>query len=461
MQAVSFSSAAPLPGAQPGQPPQAASRDSGGFGQVLRGLSEPPSGSAPDSVPSDAALTDTAGPDGVASGAEAEGDLREPDLPPADLQASDTLNAAELPVADPAPAADLLALLVTGAAAAARLPPSAFAILQAAEGAMTLLASAVSQAGSNVASAGPGSISLSGPLAPPPDAANGAPVQTPPQGLSPTAGDGRDPDPLPPSQETGPGLRASAGSPMPARITGPDPGPGTASVPQQMAAVPAVFAFRSTDHARAADHDRSDADAEGPAAAPPAPTGVPGTAVPEPDLVPGAAPPVDLADPLLLPLHPGDADHPLGAPPSLGPAAPVPPLQGAGAAFVPAPLAATLSDLLMRRTDGPVELTLSPEELGRVRLSLSPDGDGLHVTVLVERGDTLDLLRRNSDLLLQEIRAQGFSGATFSFSGWAGDRPEQRAQPGSAATRPVLSPDPAVSAPPASSSPAAGLDLRL
>ena len=96
-------------------------------------------------------------------------------------------------------------------------------------------------------------------------------------------------------------------------------------------------------------------------------------------------------------------------------------LQGTGAPFVPAPLAATLSDLLLRRTDGPVELTLSPEELGRVRLNLSPDGTGLHVTVQVERGDTLDLLRRNSDLLLQEIRAQGFSGATFSFSGWAGD----------------------------------------
>lgn len=77
MQAVSFSSAAPLPGAQPGQHPQAASRDSGGFGQVLRGLSEPPSEQAPDSVPSDAALTDAA-----AAQAEAEGGLREPELCP-------------------------------------------------------------------------------------------------------------------------------------------------------------------------------------------------------------------------------------------------------------------------------------------------------------------------------------------------------------------------------------------
>jgi hypothetical protein len=138
--------------------------------------------------------------------------------------------------------------------------------------------------------------------------------------------------------------------------------------------------------------------------------------------------------------------------------------QGGGATFVPAPLAATLSDLLLRRTDGPVELTLSPEELGRVRLSLSADGDGLLVTVQVERGDTLDLLRRNSDLLLQEIRAQGFSGATFSFSGWTGDRPEPGTHSGHDAGRPLLPSDPVSTAPPASQSAtaaAAGLDLRL
>jgi hypothetical protein len=135
--------------------------------------------------------------------------------------------------------------------------------------------------------------------------------------------------------------------------------------------------------------------------------------------------------------------------------------QGGGATFVPAPLAATLSDLLLRRTDGPVELTLSPEELGRVRLSLSPEGDGLHVTVHVERGDALDLLRRNSDLLLQEIRAQGFSGATFSFSGWAGDRPELRAPFGPDASHPGPPPSPDISGLPASLAPATGLDLRL
>jgi hypothetical protein len=83
------------------------------------------------------------------------------------------------------------------------------------------------------------------------------------------------------------------------------------------------------------------------------------------------------------------------------------------------------------------------------------------VTVQVERGDTLDLLRRSSDLLLQEIRAQGFSGATFSFSGWDGDRPESPASSGTGTGSQTLPSDPAGPVPPLSSSSASGLDLRL
>jgi hypothetical protein len=190
---------------------------------------------------------------------------------------------------------------------------------------------------------------------------------------------------------------------------------------------------------------------------------VPGTAVPEPDPAAGTVPLADLPEIVPPPVLQGDADIQFAAPSSLTQAASAPALHGVGASFVPAPLAATLSDLLLRRADGPVELTLSPEELGRVRLSLSPDGDGLLVTVQVERGDTLDLLRRNSDLLLQEIRAQGFSGATFSFSGWAGDRPEPRSPSGTGTgTGPVALPsDPAAFAPSLSPASATGLDLRL
>lgn len=459
MQVVSLPSGPPPAGAPANPQPQAASREGGGFGQVLRALSDQPSEPSLDSAPAAVDLTETASPD--ASAAQTEDDMAALGLLPPDLPVADTTNTDDQPDSEVTIAAELLSLLVSGAAIAAQLPPTVFAVTQAAEGAIALLASAGAEAGNAAASAGPGSMILSNPQVSPPDAADGSPVQTQPQGLLPPAGDMPGPELPPLSLQAGLGSRPGADAPMPASIIVPDAGPGMPAVPQQAGAVPAVFAFRSEHRSTESGHAAPDADSDGPVVTPPAPAATPDSHMPAPDLAAGTTPLADLPEMMLSVVQPGDAEIPFGAPQPLVQAAPVPTLQGAGTPFVPPPLAAALFELLMRQTDGPVELTLSPEELGRLRLSLSPDGDGLHVTVQVERGDTLDLLRRNSDLLLQEIRAQGFSGATFSFSGWAGDRPEQRAQPGRDATRPVLSPDPATSAPPPVSSLAAGLDLRL
>ena len=479
MQAVSFPPPPTPPGGAAANPQtNSVSRDTGGvggggdggFGQVLRELSGQTPGPSPEAVAPDGTLTETAGTDASVVEAGAEGNLLLPDLPPdvppdlspvlpPDMSTSDALNETGQPETDPFPADDLLALLVTGAAAAARLPPAPFAITQAAEGAMSHLASDGPGAESAFAGAGPALMGLSGQPLSPPDAAESGRVPTLPQGPLPTAGEMRDPDTPPLSAQTVPALRRMADAPMTARITLSDPDPSASSVPQQAGAVPAVFTFRSTALSEAPEHSGPAADPVGAAPAPSA--AAPGSAVPEPDPAAGTALPADLPETAPLYVPPGDADIPFAAPSSLTQAASAPALHGIGASFVPAPLAATLSDLLQRRTDGPVELTLSPEELGRVRLSLSPDGDGLHVTVQVERGDTLDLLRRNSDLLLQEIRAQGFSGATFSFSGWAGDRPEPREPADPGAGPQPLPPDAASFAPPVSPASASGLDLRL
>jgi len=469
MQAVSFSSSAPPAGAAANPQPQPASRDDGGFGQVLRGLSDRPSEPSVDSVPSDTVLTESAGPDASAAQTGAAGDmtapdLLSPDLLPPDLLTADTLNPDDRTEADMTLAAELFSLLVSGAAMAARLPPTAFAVTQAAEGAMALLAPAGPGAGRPATGAGPGSMVLSGPLLSLPDAEDDIPVQIQPQGLLPAASEMRGPGMPPPAVEAGPGLRPVADAPMPARITVPEPDPGVSPVPQRNGAVPAVFAFRSEDRSAASRHAAPEADPDGPSAAPPTPAAAPGGAVPAPDLAAGTPPLADLPEIMLSAVHPGDAEIQFGGPHSLVQTTPAQPPQGGGAPFVHAPLAATLSDLLLRRADGPVELTLSPEELGRVRLSLSADGDGLLVTVQVERGDTLDLLRRNADLLLEEIRAQGFSGATFSFSGWAGDRPDPRASSGPDAGRQAMPSDRGGSsppAPPATTAAATGLDLRL
>ena len=74
----------------------------------------------------------------------------------------------------------------------------------------------------------------------------------------------------------------------------------------------------------------------------------------------------------------------------------------------------------MVRTSGEraVELRLHPEELGRVQMTLSQDATGtLTVALNVERPETLDLLRRNIDLLGADLRALGYESVDFSFQG--------------------------------------------
>jgi len=63
-----------------------------------------------------------------------------------------------------------------------------------------------------------------------------------------------------------------------------------------------------------------------------------------------------------------------------------------------------------------LDVHLNPEELGRVRLRISPSESGLSVVVLAERGETLDLLRRNIDMLARDFLEIGYEGATFDFA---------------------------------------------
>ncbi|OCX63401.1 hypothetical protein BFP70_12165 [Thioclava sp. SK-1] len=66
--------------------------------------------------------------------------------------------------------------------------------------------------------------------------------------------------------------------------------------------------------------------------------------------------------------------------------------------------------------DGPVEISLSPEELGKVRLVLQSSDSSMTVLVQAERPETLDLMRRNIDQLSKDMRALGYSDVSFSFS---------------------------------------------
>jgi len=65
---------------------------------------------------------------------------------------------------------------------------------------------------------------------------------------------------------------------------------------------------------------------------------------------------------------------------------------------------------------GSVELVLSPQELGSVRMVFSNTEAGLFVQIAAERPETNDLLRRNADLFLRDLRDAGHEAVTLDFS---------------------------------------------
>lgn len=84
------------------------------------------------------------------------------------------------------------------------------------------------------------------------------------------------------------------------------------------------------------------------------------------------------------------------------------------------------------RRSGPsraIDLTLSPAELGRVKISLHPSDGVMLVNIIADRGETLDLMRRHAELLAQEYHALGFGEAQFSFSRHSSGQDQAAAAP--------------------------------
>ena len=71
--------------------------------------------------------------------------------------------------------------------------------------------------------------------------------------------------------------------------------------------------------------------------------------------------------------------------------------------------------LARRDTPGEVEIRLDPPELGRVRLSLSRQDHALVVSVVAERPEVVDLLRRHADMLGQSLADAGHSRVDLQF----------------------------------------------
>lgn len=79
--------------------------------------------------------------------------------------------------------------------------------------------------------------------------------------------------------------------------------------------------------------------------------------------------------------------------------------------------------------DGVVEITLDPEELGRLRMSLVPGENGITLTLVAERGETLDLVRRHAGDLVRALEDSGYDEVDLSFG-----RDDGNQHPGDAPT---------------------------
>ncbi len=100
-----------------------------------------------------------------------------------------------------------------------------------------------------------------------------------------------------------------------------------------------------------------------------------------------------------------------------------------------------VTDAMVIQRDGQVEVTLAPEELGRVRLLMSGREHGLHVVVMAERPEVLDMLRRHAPALLEQFADTGAGDAALEFrqdDGGGDGRQDQAApEPAMIATLPA------------------------
>lgn len=88
-------------------------------------------------------------------------------------------------------------------------------------------------------------------------------------------------------------------------------------------------------------------------------------------------------------------------------------------AQLPQSIARQMAEAVQSLPNRPVEISLSPEELGRVRLVLSTSEAGIVVNVLAERQETAELIRRHISHLEAAFQDIGYSDIAFSFSGGA------------------------------------------
>ena len=78
-------------------------------------------------------------------------------------------------------------------------------------------------------------------------------------------------------------------------------------------------------------------------------------------------------------------------------------------------IAQQLPDVSTRSLPNAVEVSLVPEELGRMRILLSQSDMGVSVLLQSERPETLELAKRNASILAEELEKAGFTNIDLTF----------------------------------------------
>jgi hypothetical protein len=112
-------------------------------------------------------------------------------------------------------------------------------------------------------------------------------------------------------------------------------------------------------------------------------------------------------------------------------------------------IVAQLTVAIQRAPGERVEIRLDPPELGRVQIELSSRDGVLHATVISERPEVHDLMRRHAEMLRQELAAAGHSGVRLEFATGSGQGQGGREaeDPQQVTTREGQAAGPAASAP--------------
>ena len=137
-------------------------------------------------------------------------------------------------------------------------------------------------------------------------------------------------------------------------------------------------------------------------------------------------------------------------------------------ADLPRHVAMQIHQAMSAMPDKPVELSLNPQELGRVRLSVSTSEAGVTLHVIAERPETIEMMRRHADSLMRDLADLGFARVDLAFgqgqgadsgSGTGGEGRGNAGQPG--ASDQLAEPAEIETSRPISLTGEGGLDIRI